>query len=114
MSLMKMMLILKIIMGINIWNVLKNKEIWNKIKYFIKHKDGGGADYEDNYYMKIKISSIDDLLLFLSDVMILIRSVFEVDGAYYLQAFLEEAFYDEEKSDSFKSSKKTFIDFLKQ
>ena len=55
--------------------------------------------------MKIKIISDDDLplsRLFLSDVVILIRSVFEDNGTYYPQLFLEKAFYDEEKSSLFK------------
>ena len=57
--------------------------------------------------MKIKINLDDDLplsrLLFLSDVVILIRSVFEDNGTYYPQVFLEKAFYDEEKISLFKN-----------
>ena len=51
--------------------------------------------------MKIKINSNDYLslnrLLFLFDVVTLIRSVFEDDSTYYSQLFLKKIFYDEEK-----------------
>ena len=45
---------------------------------------------------------------------VLIRSVIDDDDTYYLQVFLEKAFYDEEKNRLFESSKKKLLDFLKQ
>ena len=43
--------------------------------------------------------------LFISDVVILIRSAFEDDGTYYSQIFLEEALYGKEKYKIFKNIK---------
>ena len=108
---------IKIMMGVYIdcWSVLINtKKYGIKLNVLINRKmmilmvwwsDDYDADYDDNNYMKIKIISDDDLplsRLFLSDVVILIRSVFEDNGTYYPQLFLEKAFYDEEKSSLFK------------
>lgn len=69
--------------------------------------------------MKIRISVYDDLplidyyfclmLWYLLDLLLKM-----MDGTYCPQIFVEKAFYDEEKSDLFKSSLKTFIYFLKQ
>ena len=79
----------------------KYKEVQNKIQFFIKQKDDDNSDFDGNNYMKIKINSNDYLslnrLLFLFDVVTLIRSVFEDDSTYYSQLFLKKIFYDEEK-----------------
>lgn len=60
-------------------------------------------------YIKIKINSDIYVLLngtlFISDVVILIRSAFEDDGTYYSQIFLEEALYVKEKYKIFKNIK---------
>lgn len=50
----------------------------------------------------------------MSDKFVVIRSIFEYDGTYHLQVFLEKTFYIEEKTYLFESLKKTFINFLKQ
>ena len=48
--------------------------------------------------MKIKFSSDDDLslnkILKLHNLTIIVRSVFEEDGKYYLQVFLDECLYE--------------------
>ena len=60
-------------------------------------------------YIKITINSDIYVLLngtlFISDVVILIRSAFEDDGTYYSQIFLEEALYVKEKYKIFKNIK---------
>ena len=48
--------------------------------------------------MKIKLNSDDDLplnkLLKLQSLTVIVRSVFEEDGKYYPQAFLDECLYE--------------------
>ena len=55
------------------------------------------CDYE-NYYMKIKSNSDDDLplnkQLKLKNMIITIRSVFEEDGKLYPQVFLDDTLYE--------------------
>ena len=76
----------------------KYKEILGGIKSCIeKINNNKFGEYEKDY-MKITFNSDDKLLLnkqlkFFS-VTIFIRSVFEVDGKYYLQAFLDDCLYE--------------------
>ena len=77
----------------------------NKVKYLITQKDNE-ADYDGKAYIKTKISSDDDLplnkLLFLTNVMIPIRSVFEVESTYCLRVFFKEIIPDERKIKYFR------------
>ena len=62
-----------------------------------KINNNKSGEYE-KYYMKIKFNSDDKLplnkqLKFLS-ATIVIRSVFEEDGKYYPQAFLNDCLYE--------------------
>ena len=63
----------------------KNREVSNKIKCLIKHKQHD-ADCNSSNFLKIKTDAADDLVLyiqlFLPDMVILIRSVFEDKGIY--------------------------------
>ena len=83
-------------------------KLWNEIKYHIKTINGGkcnsiecnlveSAEYEKDY-MKIKFSSDDNLplnkILKLHNLTIIIRSVFEEDGKYHPQVFLDECLYE--------------------
>ena len=66
--------------------LIKYAEVWNRIKNQIKkNKD----------YMKIKFNSDDKLplnkALKFHSVVIIIRSVFERDGKYYPEIFLDDA-----------------------
>ena len=79
--------------------VLKNsKEVLSGIKSCIeKINNNKSGEYEKDY-MKIKFNSDDKLplnkqLKFLS-ATIVIRSVFEEDGKYYLQVFLDDCLYE--------------------
>ena len=62
-----------------------NREVSNKIKCLIKHKHHD-ADCNSSNFLKIKTDAADDLVLyiqlFLPDMVILIRSVFEDKGIY--------------------------------
>ena len=76
----------------------KYKEVLSGIKSCIeKINNNKSGEYEKDY-MKIKFNSDDKLplnkqLKFLS-VTIVIRSVFEEDGKYYPQAFLDGCLYE--------------------
>ena len=76
----------------------KNKEVLSRIKSSIeKINNNKSGEYEKDY-MKIKFNSDDKLSLnkqlkFLS-VTKVIRSVFEEDGKYYPQAFLDDCLYE--------------------
>ena len=76
----------------------KYAKLWDKIKYHIKTiKAGTSGEYEKDY-MKIKFSSDDDLplnkILKRHILAIIVRSVFEEDGKYYPQVFLDEYLYE--------------------
>ena len=65
--------------------------------YIEKINNNKSGEYEKDY-RKIKFNSDDKLplnkeLKFLS-VTVVIRSVFEEDGKYYLQAFLDDCLYE--------------------
>ena len=70
----------------------------DKIKYHIQtiNADKSG-EYKKNY-MRIKCNSDRDLTLIkilkLHDLIKIVRSVFEEDGKYYPQVFLNECLYE--------------------
>ena len=71
----------------------KYAEIWSGIKDQIeKINDGKSGKYE-KVYMKIKCNSDDKQLKFLS-LRIIVRTVFEEDGKYYPQIFLNECLHE--------------------
>ena len=86
----------------------KYTEFWDEIKYHIKTINGGecnsiecksveSAEYGKDY-MRIKFNSDDNLplnkILKLHTLTIIVRSVFEEDGKYYPQVFLDECLYE--------------------
>ena len=76
----------------------KYAEVWSGIKDQIKKINNGLAgDYEKDY-MKIKFDSDDDLplnkILKFRILTIIIRNVFEKDGKYYPQIFLDDCLYE--------------------
>ena len=76
----------------------KYTELWDKIKYHIQIINVGKSGKYEKDYMKIKFSSYDDLplnkILNLNNLTVIVRSVFEEDGKYYPQVFLEECLYE--------------------
>ena len=79
--------------------VLKNyAEVWSGIKNQIKKTNNGQLGKYKKDYMKIKFDSDDDLplnktLKFLI-LTIIIRTIFEKNGKYYLRFFLDDALYE--------------------
>ena len=81
----------------------KYNELWDGIKNEIKTIYGGktskgsSAEY-DKDFMKIKFNSDDNLplnkTLKLHNMTIVIRSVFEEHGKFYLQVYLDECLYE--------------------
>ena len=76
----------------------KYAEVWSRIKDQIEKINNGKLKGYEKDYMKIKFNSDDNLplnsqLKFLS-VTIIVRSVFEEDGKYYPQVFLDECLYE--------------------
>ena len=76
----------------------KYKEVLNGIKNCIEKKNNNKSGEYEKDYMKIKFNSDDKLplnkqLKFLS-MTIVIRSIFEEDGKYYPQPFLDDCLYE--------------------
>ena len=68
------------------------------MKYYIETINAGKSGEYDKDYMQIKFNSDDDSslnkILKLHMLTIIVRSVFEVDGKYYPQIFLDECLYE--------------------
>ena len=75
--------------------LVKYAKVWSGIKSQIKKINNNLVVEYDKDYMKIKIDSDDNLplnkVLKFDAVIIIIRSVFERDGKYYPQIFLDDA-----------------------
>ena len=75
--------------------LIKYAEVRNGIKSQIKKINNDSVVEYDKDYMKIKFDSDDNLplnkVLKFHAVIIIIRSVFERDGKYYPQIFLDDA-----------------------
>ena len=80
-------------------NVLKKySEVWKGIKnQIVKINNDLEGEY-DKDYMKIKFDSDDDLpvnkVMKFYDLTVIIRSIFERDGKYYPQIFLDNSLWD--------------------
>ena len=74
--------------------VTKLTKLWYEIKYLIKTINGGEAGECDKDLMKIRFESNDNLplgiILKLSMLTIVVKSVFEEDGKYFQQVFSYE------------------------
>ena len=78
--------------------IRKYSEVWNGIKDFIKRINKNELGEYDRDYMKIKLNSDDDIplnkQLNFPTVTVIIRNIFEKDGKYYPQIFLDECLYE--------------------
>ena len=76
----------------------KYAEIWKKIKDKIKKINNGKLGEYEKDYMRIKFNSDDDLplnkILKFRILTIIIRAIFEEDGKYYPQVYLDECLYE--------------------
>ena len=76
----------------------KYTKLWDKIKYHIQKINSYKSGEYEKDYTKIKFNSDDDLplnkTLKLRILTIIVRSVFEEDGKYYPQVFLDECLYE--------------------
>ena len=70
----------------------KYRKLLDEIKYHIQTINASKSGEYNKDYMKIKFNSGDDLPL--NMLTIIVRSVFEEDGKYYPQVFLDECFYE--------------------
>ena len=75
----------------------KYTKLWNEIKSLVEEINDKPSEYEKDY-MKIKFNSDDNLplneILKVYNLTIVVRSVFEDDGKYYQQVFLDECLYE--------------------
>ena len=80
--------------------VLKKKysEVWNGIKDSITRINNRELGEYGKDYMQIKFNSDDDIplnkVLKLLTATVVIRNIFEKDGKYYPQSFLDEFLYE--------------------
>ena len=76
----------------------KYTKLWDEIKYHIQTTNAEKSGENEKDYMKIKFSSDNDLplnkALTLHNLTIIVRSVFEKDGKYYPQVFLDECWHE--------------------
>ena len=76
----------------------KYAEIWSRIKDYIKKINADKSGDYGKDYMKIKFNSDDDLplnkILKFRILTIIIRTIFEKDGKYYPQIFLDDCLYE--------------------
>ena len=76
----------------------KYTKLRDEVKYHIQTiNESKSGEYEKDF-MKIKFNSNDDLplskTLMLHNLTTIVKSVFEEDGKYYPQVFLDEYFYE--------------------
>ena len=76
----------------------KYTKLWDEIKFHIQTINAGKSGEYGKDYMKIKFISDYDLslnkILNLHTLTIIVRSIFEEDGKYYPQVFLDECLYE--------------------
>ena len=76
----------------------KYKEVLGRIKSCIEKINNNKSEEYEKDYMKIEFNSDDKLplnkQLKVLSVTIVVRSVFEEDGKYYPQAFLDDCLYE--------------------
>ena len=72
-------------------------EVWNKIKSLAEKINDKPSEYEKDY-IKIRFNSDGNLplnkTLKLHNITVVIRSVFEKDGKYCPQVFLDDCLYE--------------------
>ena len=71
----------------------KYSEVWSRIKYVIKKINDSELGKYDKGFMKIKSNSDDDIFLikqfYILTITVIIENIFENDGKYYPQCFLD-------------------------
>ena len=76
----------------------KYAEVWSGVKDQIKRINNGSLGDYGKDYMKFKFDSDDNLplntVLKIRVLAIIIRSIFEKDGKYYPQFFLDDSLYE--------------------
>ena len=75
----------------------KYPKLWDEINYHIQTINAGKSGEYEKGYIKIKFNSDDDLPLnkiLKLRMLTITRSVFEEDGKYYPQVFLDECLYE--------------------
>ena len=73
----------------------KYSKVWNGIKDCVKKLNDSELGEYDKDYMKIQFNSDDDTpLKKLNLLSVIIRNIFEKDGKYYPQSFLDECLYE--------------------
>ena len=76
----------------------KYTKLLDKIKYHIQRINVDKSREYEKEYLRIKFNSDDDLplnkILKLHMLTIIFRSVFEEDGKYYPEVFLDECLYE--------------------
>ena len=76
----------------------KYKELWDGIKNEIETINGGKLGKFDKDFMKIKFDTDDNLPLSkplkLHPLTIIVRCIFEEDGQFYSQLYLDDFLYD--------------------
>ena len=76
----------------------KYEEVWSGIQHCIEKINNGKSGAYGKDYMKIKFNSDDDLSLNkqlkILNITIIVKSVFEEDGKYYPQIFLDRYLYE--------------------
>ena len=76
----------------------KYNQVFNEIKYHFKKIDDSDEEY-DKDFMKIRFSSDDDddvsfnKMLYFPTITVIIRCVFEQNGKYFQQVYLDECLY---------------------
>ena len=75
----------------------KHTELLDKIKYLMKTMHGGEAGPYEKEFMKMRFNldnntPLNKILKFYI-LKVIVRSVFQEDGKYYLQVFLDEFLY---------------------
>ena len=74
----------------------KYNQEFNGIKYHVKKISDNRSEY-DKEYMKIKFNTDDDILfftvLYFPTITVTISCVFEKDGKFYPQVYLDECLY---------------------
>ena len=79
--------------------LMRYTEVWEGIKDQIEKINNGSVGEYGKDYMKIKFNSNDNLpvnkIPKFHVLTIIIRNIFEKDGKYYPQIFLDECLYDE-------------------
>ena len=77
----------------------KYSEVWNGIKDSIQKINDSALGEYDNDYMKIQFNSDDDIplnkQLNFPTITVINRNIFEKDGKYYPQIFLDKCLYEE-------------------